>query len=118
MNMKNRSNLFFVFIFTCLLLLNFPAAAQDTQLLSNSPATHIDLGVTALTLKPGESYEFHITYEPADPDITTLSWYVTDERVVQVDPMDAVVTALSMSEKWHRAYVDSGFVVLDRNYLR
>ena len=31
MNLKNRSNLFFVFIFTCLLLLNIPAAAQDTH---------------------------------------------------------------------------------------
>ena len=109
MNLKNRSNLFFVFIFTCLLLLNFPAAAQDTQLLSNSPVTHIDLGVTALTLKPGESYEFHITYEPADPDITTLSWYVTDERVVQVDPIDAVVTALAEGEAQIFAQSMDGF---------
>jgi hypothetical protein len=31
---------------------------------------------------------------------------------------DAVATALSTSGKWRRAYVDSGFVVLDRNYLR
>lgn len=109
MNLKNRSNLFFEFIFTCLLLLNIPAAAQDTKPVSNSPVTHIDLGVTALTLEPGESYEFHITYEPADPDITTLSWYVTDERVVQVDPMDAVVTALAEGEAQIFAQSMDGF---------
>ena len=98
MHQKSSRSLIFVMILACLVLLTLPSAAQDTRPGSSSPVTHIDLGVTALTLEPGESYEFHITYEPADTNITTLSWYVTDERVVRVDPMDAVVTALAEGE--------------------
>ena len=87
-----------MFLLTCLVLLSIPAAAQDTGHGSYSPVRHIDLGVTSLTLNPGESYEFQITYEPADPSIRTLTWYVTDERVIRVDPMTAVVTALADGE--------------------
>ncbi len=95
MHTKTRRHLMFMFLLTCLVLLSIPAAAQDS---GNSPVTHIDLGVTSLTLDPGESYEFQITYEPADPAIRTLTWYVSDERVVRVDPLTDVVTALADGE--------------------
>ena len=73
-------------------------------------------------LKTAEFFERYLHYSE-DP-----SGYMRDMDSLGVDravfPLryyarwDAVVTALSTSEKWHRAYVDSGFVVLDRNYLR
>lgn len=98
MQQKIRRNVFFVLFLTCFLFLNFPAAAQNAEPVSKTPATHIDLGVTALTLEPGESYAFQITYEPEDPAVRTLNWYVTDERVVRVDPLTSVVTALAEGE--------------------
>ncbi len=95
---SHSHNIIFLFCIILLILLSIPAAAQDTKTVSNSPVTHIDLGVTELTLNPGESYAFQITYEPADPAIRTLVWYVTDERVIQVDPLTAAVTALAEGE--------------------
>ena len=71
MHTKTRRYLIYMFLLMCLVLLSIPAAAQDS---GYSPVTHIDLGVTSLTLDPGESYEFQITYEPADPAIRTLTW--------------------------------------------
>lgn len=98
--MRNRSRCFvmFMFLLSCFVLLSLPTAAQDTKPVSSSPVTHIDLGVSSLTMNPGESYTFQITYEPAAPSITTLNWYVTDERVIRVDPLTAVVTALADGE--------------------
>ena len=93
MQTKPHHFLLFMFCLTCLALLSIPAAAQD-----HNPVTHIDLGVSSLTMDPGESYTFQITYEPAAPSITTLNWYVTDERVIRVDPLTASVTALADGE--------------------
>ena len=98
MQMKPRRYLICMFLLMCLVLSGIPAAAQDTGSAGYTPVTHIDLGVASLTLDPGESYKFQITYEPADPSITTLTWYVTDERVIRIDPLSAVVTALAEGE--------------------
>ena len=95
MRIKTRPYFACIILFICLLLWSIPACAQGTKPSGKSPVTHFDLGVTLLTLDPGESYAFQITYEPADPAIRTLSWYVTDERVIRVDPLTAEVTALA-----------------------
>lgn len=73
-------------------------------------------------LKTAEFFERYLHYSE-DP-----SGFMRDMDSLGVDravfPLryyarwDAVATALSTSGKWRRAYVDSGFVVLDRNYLR
>ncbi len=98
MRIGNQRYSIFVFFGALIILFAMPAGAQDTKPVSNLPVTHIDLGVTALELDPGESYAFQITYEPADPSVRTLNWYVTDENVVRVDQMSAVVTALGEGE--------------------
>jgi len=98
MQIRNRWYSIFVFGIMFLFHLTLPAAAQDIKPVSNSSVTRIDLGVTDLALDPGESYAFHITYEPADPAVRTLSWYVTDENVVRVDPMTDTVMALEEGE--------------------
>ncbi len=60
--------------------------------------TAIDLGIDDLTLKSGESYTFDVTYEPAVPQFYTLSWFVTDDSVVEVDVVDFTVKALNPGE--------------------
>ena len=98
MQIRNLYYSIFVLCVTLMILLTMPACGQNTQPGSIMPVTDIDLGVTALTLDPGESYSFQITYEPADSAVRTLSWYVTDENVVRVDPMTDTVTALEEGE--------------------
>ncbi len=55
-------------------------------------------GIDDLTLKPGESYTFDVTYEPAVPQFYTLRWFVTDDSVIEVDVVDSTVKALNPGE--------------------
>ncbi len=82
----------------CLALLILPVSAQDGDYIGYEPITKIDLGVSSLNLEAGESYTFQVIYEPENTILRTLVWYVTDERVISVDPLTGTITALADGE--------------------
>ena len=87
------------FVLFCLVLFSLPVMAQEEDAyVSPGPVTKIDLGVSSLNLKAGESYTFQVKYEPENTALRTLEWYVTDESVISVDPMTDTVTALADGE--------------------
>ncbi len=86
------------FVLFCLVLFYLPVLAQEEEIVSNGPITKVDLGVDSLQLSVGESYTFHVTFEPENTDLTTLDWYVTDESVISIDPLTDTVTALAEGE--------------------
>ena len=87
------------FVLLCLVLFSLPVMAQEEEAyVSPGPVTKIDLGVSSLNLKAGESYTFQVKYEPENTALRTLDWYVTDESVISVDPMTDTVTALADGE--------------------
>ena len=88
-----RVGRFVLFLLICILFFAFPVFAQDGEYVPYSPITKIDLGVSSLHLSAGESYTFHVTYEPENTVITSLLWYVTDENVISIDPITFTVTA-------------------------
>ncbi len=90
---SQRVGIFVFFLLICNLFFTFPVFAQEEEYVPYSPITKIDLGVTSLNLSVGESYTFHVTYEPENTVLTTLLWYVTDENVISIDPMTFTVTA-------------------------
>ena len=88
------------FVLLCLVLFCLPVMAQEEEeaYMSPGPVVKIDLGVSSLNLKAGESYTFQVKYEPENTALRTLEWYVTDESVISVDPMTDTVTALADGE--------------------
>lgn len=68
------------------LLLTVPAAGSSNM-------SGIDLGVESLTLEVGESYSFQVTYEP-ETAIHALKWSVTDDSIINIDPVHYTVTGL------------------------
>ena len=60
-----------------------------------SPVTKIDLGKDDLTLEVGKSYTFRVTYEPEEPSFHALKWNISDDSVLEIDPVHFTVTALS-----------------------
>ena len=87
------------FVLLCLVLFCLPVMAQEEEeYVSSGPVTKIDLGVSSLNLKAGESYTFQVKYEPENTALRTLEWYVTDESVISVDPMTDTITALADGE--------------------
>lgn len=96
---SHRFSVFFMqLVLLCLTLFIFPVSAQDEDHYRYAPITKVDLGVTSLELAAGESYTFHVTFEPENNILETLDWYVTDERVIRIDPLANTVTALSDGE--------------------
>ena len=91
---KHFSGLIFAVLF-CLAALTLPVAAEDNFGFSSGPIMKIDLGVTELTLKAGDSYTFSVQYEPKDPVFPWLNWFVTDDTVVSIDPETSTLTALA-----------------------
>ena len=96
---NHRFPVFFVFpVLLCLILCTRPVCAQVEDNYRYAPITKVDLGVTSLELAAGESYTFHVTFEPENNILDTLTWYVTDERVISIDPRTNTVTALADGE--------------------
>ena len=96
---NHRFSVFFIWLaLLCFALVILPVSAQDGDQYHYEPITKVDLGVTSLELKAGESYTFKVTFEPENNILDTLDWYVTDERVISVDPLTNTVTALSDGE--------------------
>ena len=62
---------------------------------SSQPVTKIDLGIRELTMEAGESYTFHVTFEPENTAHPYLRWYYSDESVIQIDGINFTVTALA-----------------------
>ncbi len=94
--MKRESQRVGIFVFFLLvfnLFFTYPVFAQGEEYVPYSPITKIDLGVASLNLSVGESYTFHVTYEPENTVLTTLLWHITDENVISIDPMTFTVTA-------------------------
>lgn len=96
------ARVFAAFLFLALFCCCLPTAAQvssrpdfDISKISNDPITKVDLGVSSLTLEPGESYHFEVSYVPEFPAYTALSWFITDESIISVDPASFTVTALA-----------------------
>lgn len=91
-----RKRLFVLLLAVCLLVICFPAGAQEDPAPKAAyiPLTSIDLGVSDLTLEKGETYKFEIGFEPETALIRSLNWFVTDDSVVKVDPVETTVTAL------------------------
>ncbi len=94
---KNLSGFVFIFLI-CLSILILPVSAEDDFAYGSSLITKIDLGVSDLTLGAGDTYTFHVTYEPENPAFPWLNWFVTNDNVVSIDPDTAVLTALSAGE--------------------
>ena len=69
------------------------------------PITKIDLGVQNLTLQAGETYSFQITYEPEEPFIYALNWFVTNDSVISIDQGTNEITAISPGNA--RIYAES-----------
>ncbi len=96
---KRRFSVLFIWLaLLCFVGMSFPVMAQDEGHLIYEPVTKVDLGVSSLKLAVGESYTFHVVFEPENAILDTLDWYVTDERVISVDPLTNTVTALSDGE--------------------
>lgn len=96
---NHRFPCFFIWMaLLCLALFIFPVSAQNEDHYRYEPITKVDLGVNSLELEKGESYTFHVTFEPENTILKTLDWYVTDERVISIDPLTNTVTALSDGE--------------------
>ncbi|MBQ6510301.1 MAG: S8 family serine peptidase [Flexilinea sp.] len=94
---NHRFPVLFLFIWLCLASFILPVSAQEGYV-SHEPITKIDLGVSELSLAVGESYTFHVTYEPEYTILRTLEWYVTDEQVISVDPLTSTITAMAEGE--------------------
>ena len=103
---SQRVGIFVLFLLVCNLFFTFPVFAQGGEYVPYSPITKIDLGVTSLNLSVGESYTFHVTYEPENTVLTTLLWYVTDDSVISIDPMTFTVTAKEDGEALVKLGVD------------
>ncbi len=85
--------LLFLLLFTALPVM---AAEQNSgKRKSNSPVTKIDLGIRELTMEPGDTYTFAVTYEPENTARPYLRWYSSDESVIRIDGVHFTVTALS-----------------------
>ena len=78
-----------VILLICMLMAVNPISAQNAY----EPITKIDLGVKTLSLNPGETYTFKVSYEPREPLIETLIWTVSDSSVAEVDPDSFTLTA-------------------------
>lgn len=76
------------------LLCIFLALLITLPVLGTPPITKIDLGVDILTLEVGESYSFRVTYEPENPRYHALKWSVSDNSILEIDPVHFTVTAL------------------------
>lgn len=61
---------------------------------SSSTGPNLTLGTKVLTLTMGESVALTYTYEPADADISAMTWTTSDSSVATVD-RNGVVTAVS-----------------------
>ena len=97
--MKNKHLMVLSFlVLLCLTLSGLPAAAQGENLGYEGPIMNVDLGITSLSLSVGESYTFQVTFEPEDNPFKTLKWFVTDESVIQIDPLTDTVAALADGE--------------------
>ncbi len=80
-----------------LLLASFPAAAQEEAAPAGKvyiPITGIDLGVSELTLEPGQTHSFEMEFQPENASIQSLNWFTTDDSVVSIDAVNNTVTAL------------------------
>lgn len=49
------------------------------------PALSLSLDKTELMLAPGDAYQFTVTMDPKDADISSLVWTSSDESVVSID---------------------------------
>ncbi len=78
-------------VLICLIM----ALLLTASVLGFSPVIKIDLGKDDLTLEVGESYTFRVTYEPEEPSVHALKWNISDESVLEIDPVHFTVTALS-----------------------
>ncbi|MBQ6519025.1 MAG: S8 family serine peptidase [Anaerolineaceae bacterium] len=85
---KSKSKVL-VLLLIGLALLNIFVSVQ-----ANEPITGVDLGVDQLTLEVGETYQFHVTYEPKEPAFTSLNWYITDDSVIEIDQVNLAVKGL------------------------
>lgn len=91
---QRRSALLIVFL--CLILVFIPAAAQEVSVRKPyEPITKIDLGVSDLEMKVGETYTFKVSYEPKEPAFYSLKWYISNDSVVSIDPSTFELTALA-----------------------
>ena len=85
--------LLFLLLFTALPVM---AAEQNSgERKSNRPVTKIDLGIRELTMEPGDTYTFVVTYEPENTARPYLRWYSSDESVIRIDGIHFTVTALT-----------------------
>jgi len=98
---KKTSKYFIVIVISSILYFFLTVTASLAQTPKGStgtayqPIMNVDLGITSLTLEPGESYSFSVTFEPENPGITRLGWFNSDETVVALDGLTNTVTALS-----------------------
>jgi len=96
--MRKKHTIPLLYVLAFLLLFSFPAVAQEQTSTGYAPITKIDLGVETITLEVGESYQFHVTYEPEVPAYYSLNWFVTDNSVIEVNGPEFTVTALKAGE--------------------
>ena len=97
--MKKILQIPYIFILTVLLLfkaLPVMAAGQNGgEPKSGGSVTKVDLGISELTMEVGESYTFSVTFEPENTAYPYLSWYSSDESVIEIDGLSFTVTALA-----------------------
>ena len=82
----------------CIFISAFSALAQDPENGTETfyqPVRKVDLGVSSLTLDPGETYTFSVRFEPEDPPVTRLTWFNTDNTVVGLNQLTNTVTAFT-----------------------
>ena len=97
--MRNKHNwIIFILVILNLLIFTLAISAQDEEIVPSGAITKVDLGVSSLNLKVGETYTFRLKFEPEDTVLTTLNWYVTDDSVISIDPLTDTVTALADGE--------------------
>ena len=98
MNNDFRRLIFVFFVIFIVFVSGFSVFAQDPEIktgTSYQPVRSVDLGVTSLTLEPGETYTFSVSFEPEDPPVTRLTWFNTDNTVIAVNQLTNTVTALT-----------------------
>ena len=98
MNNDFKRLAFVFFVIFIVFISGFSVFAQDPENktgTSYQPVRSVDLGVTSLTLEPGETYTFSVSFEPEDPPVTRLTWFNTDNTVIGLNQLTNTVTAFT-----------------------